>query len=335
MRLFRKSELVMLFIMPLLLYFYASSWTNDGYEFFLNNFAIFTNLGYFMMAVGSVWYCAFLTRWYYRVKKSAKDGQPMPEVSYRFSRLRMKFFTVGLIVTAIGTALGLGGNIYFGWSPWIAVGMLAALAAYASAMGIRRIIDIRPRSRKENKRILITGLVIVEIVMISSMVLSIVMAVRSVDITAGKSVPAALTLADMGITGSIEHTYTHIEGSVLVPDVYTYTETTQGSSVTTEVWRSVSRFIAKGLYGQYLREFEEMTKAVYIPVEGLMAVNPAEFGAEEGTSRVAVPLEDAAGHGIVMDAVFLRGNTVIKLRAIGGMDAASVKQAVSELWDKI
>jgi hypothetical protein len=299
-----------------------------GIEVFLSNMMLSVILGLTLFLPGYIWIIGYLLTWYRRVKKSAKQDLPMPVVGYRLSRIRRKMYMAGVFACLASIAAGIGLDIFYGLPAFFLLPIATVPISVGIGLWLRRQIDIKRRRRGENIRLFIAGIAVVAVICAGGMAFTLFQmlaafpnlpSVHSLD---GRP---ALTLTDIGVTSPPTDADAVIRGSVAVPDHYSYVEMRivhgePPATVTTEVFRSVSKALTRGLYNHQLNTAHgrALAEGVYLSSD-----EAALWGADEGIAVVS-------DSSVVL--LLMKDKTVIWLNLhYSDMDLESARQAVRGL----
>jgi hypothetical protein len=180
---------------------------------------------------------------------------PLPMVSYRWSRIRNNTFAACAIVWLVLIFAGLALEVLSGMPAKYLLLVVLPLLALGAGLWLRRQIDTIRRTRKGNIALTVAVIAIMEVVVIGLTVMVISRYPTPPPSTIGDRL--ALTLAAFGITAEPDFDSADIRGSVLVPVHYTYWESNRQGNVSTEVYRPVSKTLARWMYDGYVKDLEK------------------------------------------------------------------------------
>lgn len=298
----------------------------SGIEVFLSNLVIFQMLGYLLFSVGNFWIIGFVFLWYRRTKKAAELDLPMPQVNYRLARVRGKVFTLGIFSFIICMLTGIVLEISGGMPAELLLIGILPIAAVGAGLWIRRQIDTKRRERKANIRLFVVSLVIMELILLGVMgfVVWNILSVDRIEETLDNRL--ALTLQDIGVASAPVGTDTLINGSVAVPVHYSYWEWNGEGNVNTEVYRSVSKSLTRGLYNRYVKEQSYNDETGYDGGTELSSEEAAFWGAEEGVMAFSPDKRS-------IKLILLREKSLLRLWLdSNSINESTAAQAVQRLW---
>ena len=303
----------------------------NGMEIILSNLLIFQMAGWFFFLIGYVWTLGFVLTWYLQVKKSAKHGLPLPVVNYRLSRIRRKVFSAGGIAFALCLLTGIVLEIIGGMPIGFVLFIVMPLTMLGAGLWIRRQIDTKRRGRKANIIMTVTVIALLTIILNGALIFGVISRVPHHDMSGSLGNRTALTLNSVGISAEPERTSNRVMGSVLVPTHYIYWEINRQGNVHTEIYRSVSGSITRGLYNRYVRELEAgyagfMHRNGYdVELTYLTSEEAALWGADKGVAAF-----DTIGS--TTELLLLNGRIIFRLSVHGeDISKETLAQAVRGL----
>ena len=303
----------------------------NGMEIFLSNLLIFQIAGWFFFLVGYAWTLGFVLLWYRRVKKSAKDGLPMPAVDYRLSQIRRRVFAAGVFAFFLCLLIGIVLEILGGMPKGFILIFVIPFSSVGVGLWIRRQIDTKRRGRKTNIIMTVAVIAVFTIILIGALNYTVLRSFPNHYMSSSLGDRPALTLNCVGISSAPENTSFRESVSVLVPIHYVYWEINRQGNVHSEAYRPVSSLIARGLYERYARGLEDgysgyRDRLGYdVDLVYLAHAEAAYWGADEGVAAFDT-ISDTT------ELLLLNGRTILRLSIYGkdiGIDA--IVQAVRGL----
>jgi hypothetical protein len=332
----RKYELYYtLFTLAMFLYVLYTQ-LDRGAEVFLSSLTTFYLMGAFFFLLGSLWTFGFILTWYVRTWRAARHDRPMPEVSYRWYRVRSAAFTAGVMAVAVLTLAGVVWEVSGGLPPFLLPIILMPLVSVGVGLWLRRQIDTKERGRSANKALTVAAMIVMLAVLFSITAFSIRQVMtspwdRSADTLGDRPV---ITLLDIGVYSEPGSVNTRIDGSVTVPVNYWHYEINSDGSVSTKIHRAVTASIARGLYNQEVSKHLHWRRVQPMFAETISELTRDEaafWGAEEG---FMIRMEDGNYHELILR----NGRTVLYLqltRRDGNLDREAAGRVVHALFNSI
>ena len=313
----------------------------SGMELFLSNIFTLLLLGWALFLVGYVWNLGFVLWWYFQTRKSVKYDLPLPVVNYRLAKIRRKVFAASMIAFIVCMVTGLVLETLGGMPVGLLLVAFVPLVGLGIGLWVRHQIDTKRRSRKANMAMTFVAVVLSQIMILSALLFGVLQNIPNRDISSSIGNRPALTLYSLGITQEVEHTSTHIRGSIAVPIHYNYWEMNQQGNVSTEVYRPISTLITRGLYNRFVRELEEgyaraaELRGLASEIITLSSDEAAFWGADRGIFAITLGMESTEptlNNGNVFEMILQSGNTIMRLSVYGEhIEKERIAEAVRNL----
>jgi len=292
-----------------------------GYDIYLSNMAIFSLFGWMFFLLGVLWSLTFVLVRIFKLAKAAKEDLPMPKISYRSAKARTG---VQLTLFAIAITFFFGGmvlEIAGGMSLAIISPSLACIVGTFVGFWIRRQINTKERTRKQNRNLFIGAMAIMVVVLMVLSVFSMYL-IFTLEENAAKPVKLpVITLSDVTEAMTPNNTYYDVFGSIAVPLHYSYGETTNKSDLSMEVFRPINKKIAQDLFNHYAKMIESDDEMTYFHLGTREA---ALWGAD-------VAVETAYGSNVGL--LLMRDKTILRVWFCNEcIEQEAVQQAVQSFW---
>ena len=297
----------------------------NGAEIFLSDLSTFLTVGLLLFMVVFIWSFGFVASWLWRAVKSARQGSPMPEVSYRLSRIRGKIFSLFIVIFFLFLLAGIILEINNGTPALIMLAFAFPIIGVCIGLLMRRRINTKKRERRENIRFAVICLVVLGVAVYILSYLMVRYAPSSPEQSLGER--PTLTLADFGVETAPGSTYTDVSGSLAVPVNYNYWEMNTEGSVQTHVYRSVNKTITRWLYNKFVNTY---TTGIFGEFADMTHLDPGQanrWGADEG-----VTVTMSGGNNILL---LMKDSTILSISYSFDTtrpDMNTAVQAIQNLW---
>ena len=325
----RKYELPWFLYTILMLWFV---FRNIGTQALLSNIRLFAIIGSFFFSIGFIWTMGIVIRWYIRTRKAAKSNLPMPIVNRQLARIRKTSFAIGSMLCLVSLIIGVTLEVIGGMPATLIFIIFIPLVGFGVGLWIRRQIDTKRRTRAGNVGLTVAVFIVMIVVIIGGMVFTIMNMRFSLSSDSLDNRPV-LTLSDVGVTTSPNHSNTLVRGTIAVPVDYEHWESGAGGSVKTQVYRSVSKSLTQWLFEQlskdFMRQFTRIVDELDYANDSITVLSSDEaafWGAEKGIAF-------NYSNNNAIELLLLNGRSILWLSAkCASMDLDTVRLAVIKLW---